>query len=263
MSTNYSGERIAQIKADGGAALIGYLPVGYPTVRGSIDAVKALIDGGVDVIELGFPYSDPGMDGEVIQRASEAALARGVKLKDYIAAVEELAPLGAPITLMSYYNPIHRYGVEAFARDLANAGAAGVITPDLTPDAGGQWRAAATAAGLEQIFLVAPSSTDERLRMTVEAHRGWIYAASTMGVTGVRAKVDDVARQLVERTRAAGADLVCVGLGVSNGEQAAELAQYSDGVIVGSAFVRTVGEASAADLARLRQLASSIRAGVR
>lgn len=263
MTAILSGPRISALRQSGQAALVGFLPVGYPTVAGSLDAVRALIDGGVDVIELGFPYSDPGMDGEVIQAANKLALERGVRMRDYLAAVETLAPLGVPITLMTYFNPIFRYGQAAFARDVANAGGAGVITPDLTPDAGAEWIAATDAVGLERIFLVAPSSTTARLELTVAAHRGWIYAASTMGVTGVRSQVDGVAQELVARTRAAGAENVCVGLGVSNREQAAELAAYADGVIVGSAFVRTVGQAESADLRALTALAQSIKEGTR
>jgi tryptophan synthase alpha chain len=143
---------------------------------------------------------------------------------------------------MSYWNPIERYGVERFATDLAAAGGAGAITPDLIPDEAAPWLAASDAAGLDRVFLVAPSSTDARLRATAEASRGFVYAASTMGVTGTRATVGDAAERLVARTRAVTDRPVCVGLGVSNAEQAAEVAGFADGVIVGSAYVRELLE---------------------
>jgi tryptophan synthase alpha chain len=166
---------------------------------------------------------------------------------------------------MTYWNPVDRYGIQRFAADLAAAGGAGLITPDLVPDEAADWLAASDAADLERIFLVAPSSTPQRLAATSAACRGWVYAASTMGVTGVRASVGSGARDLVARTRAAGAERVCVGLGVSTREQAAEVAGYADGVIVGSAFVRALTEASdaGAGLRAVRGLAESLAAGVR
>ncbi|HHW82496.1 MAG TPA: tryptophan synthase subunit alpha, partial [Actinomycetales bacterium] len=199
----------------GGAAFIAYLTVGYPDLQTSIEAGRALIDSGADALEMGLPYSDPGMDGAVIQHTGQHALGAGTRTRHVMAAVEALAPLGAPIMVMTYYNPVFRYGVEAFARDLASAGGAGLITPDLIPDEGAEWIEAATRHDLDRVFLVAPSSTDERLAATAAACRGFVYAASTMGVTGERTKVDGTAERLVARTRAAGAERVCVGLGVS------------------------------------------------
>lgn len=255
---------------EGRAALIGYLPVGYPDVDTSIEAAKALVAGGVDVLELGVPYSDPLMDGPVIQLAVEAALRAGTRVRDVLAAVERVARTGAPVLAMTYWNIVDRYGVTRFAADLAARGGAGLITPDLIPDEAGEWFAAGEAAGLERIFLVAPSSTPERLKATVEACRGWVYAASTMGVTGVRASVGAGAHDLVDRAREAGAERVCVGLGVSTRAQAAEVAGYADGVIVGSAFVRALGAGSgtgSADhksgLRAVRRLAEELSAGVR
>lgn len=256
-----SGAAIDAARAEGRSALVGYLPVGFPDLATSVAAARAMVEAGVDVVELGLPYSDPLMEGPVIQRAVEAALAGGTRPRDVITAVEQVAAAGAPVLVMTYWNPVERYGVERFAADLANAGGAGLITPDIIPDEAAQWSAAADAHGLDKVFLVAPSSTDERLKLTVAACRGWVYAASTMGVTGVRNAVDSRAEVLVERTRQAGADRVCVGLGVSTREQAAQVAAFADGVIVGSALVRAVGGPDGVD--GVARLAAELAAGVR
>lgn len=252
-----------QINDSGRAALIGYLPTGFPTVSGGIEAVRALVAGGADIVEVGMPYSDPGMDGEVVQHAGTVALGGGVRTRDIFAMVSAVAEAGATPLVMSYWNLVYQYGVAAFARDLASAGGVGIITPDLIPDEAGEWIEASDAHGLDRIFLVAPSSTPERLAVVAGASRGFVYAASTMGVTGLRASVDSHARQLVAATRAAGAPKVCVGVGVSNAAQAAEVAGYADGVIVGTALVRALGEGGAPAVARLtEELAAGVRAGV-
>jgi tryptophan synthase alpha chain len=258
-------------KAEGRAALVGYLPAGFPDVAGGIEALLAMVDAGCDVIEIGLPYSDPVMDGPTIQAAAQQALEGGVRTADVLRTVEAVAATGVPTLVMTYWNPVERYGVDRFATDLASAGGAGLITPDLTPDSGPDWIAAADRLDLDKVFLVAPSSTDERIAMTVAASRGFVYATAVMGVTGARATTSDLAGPLVERTRAAaaalGSDLaVGVGLGVSNGAQAAEVASYADGVIVGSAFVRTLLDHPgdrAAGLAALRALTEDLAAGVR
>ena len=259
-------QRISAARAEGRAALIAYLPVGHPDVETSIAAMVAAVEGGADVVEIGVPYSDPGMDGPVIQQAVDVAVRAGVGMRDVLRAAEAVAAAGAVPVVMSYWNPVERYGVDRFATDLAAAGGAGAITPDLIPDEAGAWLAASEAAGLDRVFLVAPSSTDARLRSTVRACRGFVYAASTMGVTGTRATVGDAAERLVARTRAAIADVgtdlpVCVGLGVSNGDQAAEVARFADGVIVGSAYVREMLEGRGAD--GVRQLSADLARGVR
>ena len=252
-------------RADGRAALIGYLPAGYPSVDGGIEAMRALVDGGVDAIEVGLPYSDPLMDGPVVQTAVDAALRGGTTTTDVLHTVEAVAAAGVPALVMSYWNPIIRYGAERFARDLAAAGGAGAITPDLTPDAAEAWIPPARAHDLDTVFLVAPSSSDERIALTVRACRGFVYAASTMGVTGVRSSISDAASTLVTRTRAMTDLPVAVGLGVSTADQAAQVASFADGVIVGSALVRLLIEAdtpaagtrSVADLAR--RMADGVR----
>ena len=260
-----SADAIDAARAEGRPALIGYLPVGFPDLQGSIDAARTLIDHGADMIELGLPYSDPVMDGPVIQQAASAALAGGLRVRDVLTAVQELSGRGAAILVMSYWNPILAYGPNAFARDLAGAGGAGVITPDLIPDQGPDWIAASEQHQVDRIFLVAPSSPRERLEYVASQTRGFVYAASTMGVTGTRASVSAATEGLVERTRAAGAENVCVGLGVSNGDQAAEVGAYADGVIVGSAFVRPLlehAEDRPAGLAALAAVADDLRGGI-
>jgi len=255
-------ERIAKAKAEGRAALIAYLPVGYPDVEGSIAAMTAAVEAGADVIEIGVPYSDPGMDGPVIQRAVDVAVRAGVGMRDVLRAVEAVAAAGAVPVVMTYWNPIERYGVDRLASDLAAAGGAGLITPDLIPDEAAEWLAASDREDLDRVFLVAPSSTDARLRSTTAACRGFVYAASTMGVTGTRATVGDAAEKLVARTREARPDLpVCVGLGVSNGKQAAEVAAFADGVIVGSAYVRELLDGRGPD--GVRALTEDLARGVR
>jgi tryptophan synthase alpha chain len=239
-----SGAVIDAARASGRAALVGYLPAGFPSYDGGVALLTAMVDAGVDVVEIGLPYSDPVLDGPTIQAAADAALRAGTRTADVLRTVEAVAATGAPVLVMTYWNPVLRYGVDAFARDLAAAGGAGLITPDLIPDEGGEWIAASDAHGLERVFLVAPSSSDVRIAQTTQACRGWVYAASTMGVTGARAQTSSVAPALVDRVRAATSLPVCVGLGVSNGAQAAEVASYADGVVVGSAFVRCVLDAT-------------------
>lgn len=255
----------ARTRAEGRAALVAYLPAGYPSVRGGIDALVAMVDAGVDVVEVGLPYSDPLMDGPTIQAAVEVALATGTRTADVLATVEAVARTGAATVVMSYWNPVERYGVARFATELAAAGGAGVITPDLTPEEAGPWLAATSDAGVDPVFLVAPSSTDARIARVAEVSRGFVYAASTMGVTGARDQVSDRAESLVARVRAATSLPVCVGLGVSTAAQAAEVASYADGVIVGSAFVRLLLDApSAAEgVAAVAALAAELAAGVR
>jgi len=256
---------LAKAKADGRAALIGYLPVGFPTVDVSIDAMRAMVEGGADIVEVGVPYSDPVMDGPVIQAAADPAVRAGVGIADALRAVTAVSQAGAAAVVMTYWNPIERYGVDRFAADLAAAGGSGAITPDLIPDEAAPWLAATDAHGLDRIFLVAPSSTDARIGSTIAACRGFVYAASTMGVTGTRDQVGQGAQRLVARVRAAVADFpVCVGLGVSNGDQAAEVASFADGVIVGSAFVRRLLDApDAVGVPAVRELAGELADGVR
>src|SRR3954447_3971319 len=261
-----TGTAFATARAEGRAALVGYLPAGFPDVDGAIEALCAMVEAGCDVIEVGLPYSDPVMDGPTIQAAAQQALERGFRTTDVLRTVEAVAATGAPTVVMTYWNPVDRYGVDRFARDLASAGGAGLITPDLVPDEADAWVAAADEHGLDKVFLVAPSSTEERLRMTTAACRGFVYATAVMGVTGAREASSDLAGPLVTRTRAVTDLPVGVGLGVSDGNQAAEVARFADGVIVGSAFVRCLLDAGTdrtGGLASLTDLTRDLADGVR
>jgi tryptophan synthase alpha chain len=259
------GPTFEKARADGRGLLIGCMPAGFPTVADSVTAMRAMVESGVDVIEVELPYSDPVMDGPVIQRASEIALAGGVRTADVLRTIEAVAGAGAPVVVMTYWNPIERYGVDRFARDFAAAGGVGLITPDLIPDEAGEWLAASDAHGLDRVFLVAPASTDERLAMTAAHCRGFVYATSVMGVTGAREQTSTAAPALVERLRKVTDRPVGVGLGVRDGAQAAAVTGYADGVIVGSALVRCLLDAPdlAAGLAALRALSADLAAGVR
>ena len=264
MSTS-SGDVFARARSESRAALVGYLPAGFPSYQGCIDALSAMVDAGVDLLEIGLPYSDPVIDGPTIQAAADIALRNGTRTKDVLRTVEAVAATGASAVVMTYWNPVLRYGPDAFARDLQAAGGLGLITPDLIPEEAGEWLAASDATSLDRVFLVAPSSTDQRIASTVAACRGWVYAASTMGVTGARTKTSTAAPALVERARKATTLPIGVGLGVSNGEQAAEVASYADGVIVGSAFVRPLLDAEVASegVRAVAKLAADLAAGVR
>ncbi|MBM3669357.1 MAG: tryptophan synthase subunit alpha [Actinobacteria bacterium] len=247
------------------AALIGYFPAGFPSAADSVRVMAAMVRGGVDLLEVGLPYSDPLMDGPVIQAAVESALRVGATTDDVLVVVDRVSELGAVPLVMSYWNPIERYGLERFATRLGEAGGVGVITPDLTPEEAGEWIAVTDECGIGRTFLVAPSSTDVRIERVSRATTGFLYAASTMGVTGVRDQVSDAAPALVERVRTVTDLPVGVGLGVSTEQQAASVAAYADGVIVGSAFVRAVQEASdiaAAEYA-VEALSAELARGVR
>jgi tryptophan synthase alpha chain len=247
------------------AALVGYLPAGFPSVAGAIAAATAMAEAGADVIEIGLPYSDPLMDGPVIAEAVHRALAAGTRVRDVLGTVARVAAAGVPVLVMTYWNPVDRYGVAAFARDLANAGGCGLITPDLTPEEAGPWLDAAAAHQLDPVFLVAPSSPDERIKLICGACRGFVYATSLMGVTGARTSLSASAAELVSRVRQHTDLPVAVGVGVSDAVQAGQVASFADGVIVGSAFVqRMLGAASEAEAVRgVRQLTADLAAGVR
>jgi tryptophan synthase alpha chain len=230
--------------ARGRGAFVGYLPLGFPDLQGSIDAAVTLAESGADILELGPPYSDPVMDGTVIQEATQAALAGGFRLRDTFEAVREITRrVDVPVLVMTYWNPVLQYGVDRYADDLLAAGGAGLITPDITPDSAGEWIAASDRTGLDRVFLAAPTSTDERLDMIIGASTGFVYTVSTMGITGERTELDAAARRLVERmrTRPGGQDLrTCVGIGISTAEQVAGVLEYADGAIVGTALVRAL-----------------------
>lgn len=232
----------SRIRGAGSGVLVGYLPVGYPDLATSIEAAITLTRHGVDVLELGLPYSDPVMDGPTIQAATTRALQQGFKLRHAFEAVREISAAGdAPVLCMTYYNPVVAYGVDRFAADLREAGGAGLITPDLVPDEAGDWLAASEAQDLDRVFLAAPTSSDERLRRAADSSRGFVYVVSTMGTTGARTDVDEAARTLSGRLRQVTERPLAVGLGISTGGQVAEVLTYADGAIVGSALVSALG----------------------
>ncbi len=271
--TSPVAKAFAQANAQDRAALVGYLPAGFPSVDGAIEAALAMAEAGADVIEVGLPYSDPLMDGPVIAEAVHRALTGGTRIADVLRTVEALASAGVPTLVMTYWNPVDRYGVRAFARDLAQAGGSGLITPDLTPEEAGPWFDASDEQGLDRVFLAAPSSTGDRVAAIARACRGFVYAASLMGITGTRDAVSSDAPALVKRIRPHTDLPVAVGLGVSDGAQAAQVAGYADGVIVGSAFVRRLldaadgpggagGTASAAGVKAVSDLTAELARGV-
>ena len=232
---------IAERRSRGEGTLIGYLPIGFPDLDTSVEAAIALGKSGVDVIEFGIPYSDPVMDGPVIQAATTQALAQGFRLRHAFEAVAAVrAEVDVPVLLMTYWNPVLQYGPDRFSADLAAAGGSGLITPDLIPDEAGPWLEASSAHDLERVFLAAPTSTDERLGMIARESTGFVYVVSTMGITGARSHVDAAARTLTSRLRAVTDNHLCVGLGISTADQVSEVLSYADGAIVGSALVKAL-----------------------
>jgi tryptophan synthase alpha chain len=233
-------EQTLSANRSSGGSLIGYFPLGYPTLEESVEAAVAMCEAGVDVLELGIPYSDPVMDGLVIQEATEIALANGFKLKDTFDAVKAVtARVEAPVLVMTYWNPVMQYGEERFAQSLADSGAAGAITPDLIPDEARNWINATDAFGLDRVFLATPTSTNERTGRACNSSRGFVYAVSTMGITGARDDLDLNAKKVVSQVRSQSPNsMTAVGIGVSTASQVREINSYADGAIVGSAFVR-------------------------
>jgi len=234
-------ETIASRRSQGSGVLVAYLPAGYPTLEDSVHAAIAVLDAGADILEFGVPYSDPVMDGVVIAEATQKSLDNGFRLKDLFPALERITSHSdKPVLVMTYWNPVVQYGLERFAADLKSAGGAGLITPDLIPDEAAEWIDLARHLELESVFLAAPSSSDERLRRAAEVSRGFVYAVSTMGITGTRADIDAAAQKLTERLYANGATEVCVGLGISTPDQVRDVVSFADGAIVGSALVKAL-----------------------
>lgn len=230
--------------------LIGYFPAGYPTEAESVEACVAMCESGVDILELGIPYSDPVMDGLVIQQATEAALANGFKLKNVFNVVKGIREkVDTPILLMSYWNPVLQYGLERFAQDLAESGAQGLITPDLIPDEARAWLEISDELALDRVFMATPSSSPERLAKAANLSRGFVYGVSTMGITGTREDLDAKARAVVSGVVESGSKTpVCVGIGISTPEQVLEVNSYADGAIVGSAIIKAYNAAGIAGL---------------
>jgi tryptophan synthase alpha chain len=241
-----------------GGSLIGYFPIGYPTIDDSIEAAVAMCESGVDVLELGIPYSDPVMDGLVIQKATEEALENGFRLADAFDAIRKITSrVQAPVLVMTYWNPVLAYGVERFASDLADSGAAGAITPDLIPDEAAKWIAETDAHNLDRVFLATPSSSDSRVGNASSSSRGFVYAVSTMGITGAREDLDSQAKAVVSKVRANSPESVtAVGIGISTEDQVRQVNSYADGAIVGSSFIAAYASSGLSGLiAKVRELA--------
>ena len=236
--------KFAANKAAGRATLVGYFPIGYPTLEESIEAAITMCQNGVDVLELGVPYSDAVMDGPVIQAATEQALSSGFKLSQVFDAVSAVtSTVDTPVLVMTYWNPVIQYGVDRFAKQLSESGGAGLITPDLIPDEAGEWLEVSDELELDRVFLATPTSTSQRMQTACELSRGFVYSVSTMGITGTRDEVDSLAKQVVDAVRKTSTNQnTAVGIGISTATQVSEVNRYADGAIVGSAFVRAYQE---------------------
>lgn len=256
--------RFASLRASNRAALVPYLTAGDPDPASTETFARALVDGGADVLELGIPFSDPLADGPVLQRAAERALAKGTRVAHVLELVSRIAPLGVPVVLMTYANPVLRWGWDRFAKDAASAGAQGVILTDVPPEEAGPFLPAAASCGLGTVFLVAPTSGQARLEAAIAATTGFLYCVSRLGVTGARASLSDSFRPVLERVRAVSGVAVGVGFGISTPEHAREAARVADGVIVGSRLVAQVEEAAstAAAAEALRASAAGFRKAI-
>jgi tryptophan synthase alpha chain len=252
--------RFRQLRSEGRKAFVAFLTAGDPSLDRTVEVAAELERAGVDVLELGVPFSDPLADGPVIQRSSERALGRGVVLADVIEAVRRIRRTSElPLLLFSYVNPLLRYGLGRLARDAREAGVDGVLATDLPPEEADEWLGVAREAGLDTVFLAAPTSPPERLRRVAEASRGFVYAVSRTGVTGERQALSDDARPLVERLKALSHEPVALGFGISTPEQVKAAAEVADGVVVGSALVRFLEEHPDGDVAgQVRWLKSAM-----
>jgi tryptophan synthase alpha chain len=253
-----------KVRAENRAALIAYIPAGFPSQAGCHRVIAAFIAGGVDAIEIGYPYSDPVMDGPTIQAAAVTSLANGTGAPEVLEALK-IASASVPAVVMTYWNPIERYGVANFAAAISANGGSGVITPDLTIEESVSWIGATKDSAINPIYVVAPSTKDARLAQVTSKCGGFVYAASLMGVTGARTSVSSGAADLVARVRKTTDLPIAVGLGVSSREQAKDVAAYADGVIVGSAFIKAMQDAPSeeAGLKAVTELASELAKGVR
>ncbi|HEX8220698.1 MAG TPA: tryptophan synthase subunit alpha [Chloroflexia bacterium] len=230
-----------RLKKANEAALVAYVTVGYPSLDLTRRLVPIIGRQGADLIELGVPFSDPMADGATVQRASHAALEQGVSLSDCLSVAAEARRTNeVPLVFMSYYNPILKYGVEAFALDCAASGVDGLIIPDLPPEEAGELKQACDGAGIDLVFLVAPTSTDERLRKVAEMASGFVYCVALTGVTGARSEMGEGVEAMLERVREHIDLPLVVGFGISKPEHVARVSRVADGAVVGSALVNVI-----------------------
>ena len=238
-------ERIQKLFSNAHAALMPYFPLGFPDAQTSLDVIVALSEAGADAFEIGLSFSDPLADGQVIQHATQIALEKGITVKQTLAMIAELRARGVtqPFLVMGYYNPIFAYGLERFVDEAAAAGADGFIVPDLPPEEADELDRLCQERGLGLVYFLAPTSTEDRLKLVTAKARGFIYLVSLTGVTGERTKLSDNLGAFVARVRKTTATPIAIGFGVSTPEQAREVSRLADGVIVGSALVRVVDQA--------------------
>ena len=254
------GASFESLAGKGKKAFIAFVTAGDPSLDRTVEIAAELEEAGVDILELGVPFSDPLADGPVIQRASERALGRGTTLVSVLEAVRRVrARSDLPLLLFSYMNPLLRYGLSRLASDAAAAGVDGVLVTDLPPEEGGEWIACARRVGLDTVFLAAPTSPEARLKRVADSSRGFVYAVSRTGVTGERDAISGDAAGVVARLKAITPTPVALGFGISTPEQVRAAAEVADGVVVGSAIVRFLEETPAGDLgAMVRRLRSGM-----
>lgn len=243
-------------------ALIAYLTVGYPSVAATLEVVPALAEAGCDIVELGIPFSDPLADGTTIQAASAAALADGVTPSVCLEVADKLRrKVDLPLLFMTYYNPVLRYGVEEFCAAGARAGIDGLIVPDLPPDETSDLGAASQRHGLDMVYLLAPTSTEQRIRLVARKSRGFIYLVSLVGVTGARSSLPEGLEDMVARVRRHATGPICVGFGIGTPEQAKRVGRVADGVIVGSRLVQLINE-DTSPYNKVRDFVAGLRAAL-
>lgn len=236
------GPTFEALQREGRKALIMYLTVGYPERESALELVPAIVAAGADMIELGVPFSDPLADGATVQRATEQALRNGVRVSSCLETVRRLREQGieAPIVFMGYYNPILQYGIDRFCREAATAGVDGFIVPDLPPEEAHELHAASRAHGLDLIFMLAPTSTQQRIGEVARLASGFIYCVSLTGITGARSELPPELPAFLQRVRAETHTPIAVGFGISEPRHARQVAEIADGVIVGSALLNIV-----------------------
>jgi len=251
----------AAFSPPGHKALIAYVTVGYPTVEATLKVVPLLADNGCDIVELGIPFSDPLADGVTIQKSSFHALKNGVTPRLCLELAGQLShKVKIPLVFMTYYNPVLKHGLAKFCTASAKSGVSGLIIPDLPPDEGSELEAVSRKEGLELIYLLAPTSTGERIRLAVERSRGFIYLVSVAGVTGARDRLPVDLAAFVARVRKLARQPLCVGFGISTPEQAGQIAHTADGVIVGSRIIQLMEKED--DFASLAGLVRDLRKAI-
>ncbi|MEM9777576.1 MAG: tryptophan synthase subunit alpha [Chloroflexota bacterium] len=250
-------ERIQNAFNKGRPAFMPYSVMGYPNREAGLETIRQLVDAGADLLELGIPFSDPLADGPTIQVATQQSLENGTTLKDCLQMTRELRAEGieTPGVMMGYVNPMMAYGLEQFVADAAEAGVDGLIVPDVPPEEAGELEALCEQHGMALIQFLAPTSTPDRIKLVTKNAKGFIYLVSLTGVTGGRNKVSDTLNEFVDRVREETETPLAVGFGISNGEQAAEVGSYADGIIVGSALVKRANESAES----VRELADELR----